>query len=418
MGVSALILLVLGIPLAIAVHRSVLDSEVVELQATAARTLTEIDVPLDPRELAAVSSEPDAPPPFSVYDAAGHLLFGDGPASADRAVHRALAGDPSSTSDTEIVVATPITDDTSERVVGALRLTESLAGVNHRARIAWLVMALTGLAALSVGWLIARRLARRLSRPVTDLADAAARIGDGHGTVQRAEASGIVEIDTLAAALSDSSERVNEALARERRFSADVSHQLRTPLTALRLRLEAARAPATSDVIDPALDDLARVEQTVAHLLAYARDAMPATSTVELDVAARRAADRWTERVSQRGRTLRVAASEPVRTGGSATSVDQILDVLIDNALHHGNGSIVITERRIAGGGAVDVSDEGAGIDQTDTERVFQRGHGDHHGIGLALARSLAEAEGGRLILARRAPTMFSLILLEPQQIH
>ena len=91
-GVSALILLVLGIPLALAVHQSILDSEVVELQATAARTLTEIDVRLDPTELAAVSTEPDAPPPFSVYDMAGNLLFGDGPPEADAAVRRSVFG--------------------------------------------------------------------------------------------------------------------------------------------------------------------------------------------------------------------------------------------------------------------------------------------------------------------------------------
>ena len=412
-GVSALILLVLGIPLAIAVHRSILDSEVVELQATAARTLTEIDVPLNLSELAAVSGEPDAPPPFSVYDTAGNLVFGDGPHVADTAVVRALTGNPASTTKTEIVVATPINDDTTERVVGALRLTESLAGANHRSRIVWLVMAATGLVALTAGWVIANRVARRLSRPITTLAAAATRIGDG-GTLERAGPSGIGEIDTLATALSDSSDRVNEALARERRFSADVSHQLRTPLTALRLRLEAASSGSAADDIVPALDDLARVEQTVEHLLAFARDAMPATSTVQLDEAAHHALERWTRRVSERGRRLTVSAVEPIRTRGSATSVNQILDVLIDNALHHGRGDIRITERHVVGGGAIDIADDGGEIAPADAERIFHRGHGQHNGIGLALARSIAEAEGGRLVLAHLRPTTFSLILLHP----
>ncbi len=412
-GVSALILLVLGIPLAIAVHRSILDSEVVELQATAARTLTEIDVPLNLSELAAVSGEPDAPPPFSVYDTAGNLVFGDGPHVADTAVVKALTGNPASTTTTEIVVATPINDDTTERVVGALRLTESLAGANHRSRIAWLVMAATGLVALTAGWVIANRVARRLSRPITNLAAAATRIGDG-GTLERAGPSGISEIDTLATALSDSSDRVNEALARERRFSADVSHQLRTPLTALRLRLEAASTGNAADDIVPALDDLARVEQTVEHLLAFARDAMPVASTVQLDEAAHHAMERWTRRVSERGRRLTVSAVEPIRTRGSATSVNQILDVLIDNALHHGRGDIRITQRHVVGGGAIDIGDDGAEIAPADAERIFHRGHGHHNGIGLALARSIAEAEGGRLVLAHLRPTTFSLILLHP----
>ena len=417
-GVSALILLVLGIPLALAVHQSILDSEVVELQATAARTLTEIDVPLDPKELDAIGSEPDSPPPFSIYDATGNLLFGDGPPKADAAVLRALAGNPASATDNEIVVATPISDDTSERIVGALRLTESLAGTNHRSRIAWLEMAATALAALALGWLIAKRLARRLSQPVTDLADAATRLGDGGAITRPSASSGVVEIDTLANALADSSERINEALARERRFSADVSHQLRTPLTGMRLRLESARSAHDPQVIELALDDLQRLEQTVDHLLAFARDAIPVAATVRLDTAATQAVERWSPRAAAAGRTIAITAADPLdplTTRGSIASIEQILDVLIDNALHHGNGVIVVSLRRLVGGGAIDVTDNGSLTAVADRERIFQRGHGDRHGIGLALARSIAEAEGGRLILARPEPTTFSVILLDPE---
>jgi signal transduction histidine kinase len=414
-GVSALILVVLGIPLAIAVHQSILNSEVVELQATAARTLTEINVPINIAQLDAVSGEPDAPPPFSVYDSQGRIVFGDGPPVGDAPVAKALRGIPASTTSGEIVVATPINDDTTENVVGALRLTESLGGANHRSRLVVLVMAATGLVALAGGWMIASRVARRLSRPITDLASAAERIGDG-GVVERAEHYGVHEIDTLATALSTSSERVSQALARERRFSADVSHQLRTPLTALRLRLEAARTDRSADTIDHALDDLSRVEQTVAHLLAFARDSMPSTATVQLDLATRQAVDRWSQRARSVGRSVTVTTSEPVVTRGSARSVDQILDVLIDNALNHGSGRVQLTQRRLARGGAVDVIDEGSTIPPGDSERIFHRGHGEHNGIGLALARSIAEAEGGRLVLAHLQPTTFSLILLYSDQ--
>ena len=114
------------------------------------------------------------------------------------------------------------------------------------------------------------------------------------------------------------------------------------------------------------------------------------------------------------GRELNVTAAEPIATRGSATSVAQILDVLIDNALQHGHGDIDISQRRITGGGAVDVRDQGDRVAPSEAERIFERGHGAHHGIGLALARSIAEAEGGRLVLARAQPTMFSLILLQP----
>ncbi|MCU1365029.1 MAG: sensor histidine kinase, partial [Ilumatobacteraceae bacterium] len=158
-GVSALILLVLGIPLALAVHSSILDSEVVELQATAARALAEIEVPLDLHQIEQIGAEPDAPPPFSVYDAAGTIIFGVGPSSTDPAIQQALAGNPTSTTRDEIVVVTPITDHATERVVGVLRLTEPLTGVDHRSRVAWAIMALAGALALTIGWLIATRVA-------------------------------------------------------------------------------------------------------------------------------------------------------------------------------------------------------------------------------------------------------------------
>lgn len=415
-GVSAVILLVLGIPLAIAVHQSILDSEVVELQATAARTLTEIAVPIDSTQLATVSGERDTPPPFSVYDANGVLVFGPGPASADVPVRRALAGNPASTTNDEIVVATPITDDANERVVGALRLTESLAGTNHRSMVAWLEMVATGLAALAIGWLIAKRVARRLSQPVADLASAATHMGDGGAIVRHLQPSGISEVDTLAIALAESSERITDALARERRFSADVSHQLRTPLTGIRLRLETARHERDPDMITLALIDLHRLEQTVDHLLTFARDAIPATSTVRLDEVARQARNRWIGRAASAGRSITLVTTEPVTTRGSVESLDQILDVLIDNAIHHGVGDIAVTQRRTAGGAAIDVSDHGTRIDPQESDRIFKRGHGDRNGIGLALARSIAEAEGGRLVLARHDPTTFSIVFLEPDQ--
>ncbi|MGD9794115.1 MAG: sensor histidine kinase [Acidimicrobiia bacterium] len=411
-GVAALILLGLGIPLAIAVHQSILDSEVVELQATAARTLAEIDVPLDPVELAAVSSETDAPPPFSVYAADGHRVFGSGPERAEPVVQRALQGMPASTVGSEIVVATPITDDKTEHIVGALRLTESLAGANHRSRVAWLIMTAVAVAALGIGWWIAANLARRLARPLSDLADAAARIGDG-GTVPRQPPSGVNELDRLSDALTEASVRINDALARERRFSADVSHQLRTPLTGIRLRLESARDSHNPEAVESALDDLTRIEQTVEHLLAFARGAIPATAVLSPDDVVRRAEARWAQRARDAGRNLTVRSGEPVSARGSAQSVDQIIDVLTDNALHHGIGEIRVSYRRVTGGVAFHVGDDGHAIDERDIDRIFERGHGVRNGIGLALARSIAEAEGGRLLLTNRQPTTFTLILLD-----
>jgi signal transduction histidine kinase len=413
-GVSAVILLALGIPLSLLVHRSILDTEVVELQAKAARALVEVGVPLDRAQLERVSREPDAQSAFSVYDAKGVLVFGTGPASADQAVRTALDGTTASSVGREIVVASPVVDPASEAVVGAMRLAGSRSEADRRVRSAWAQMGGAGVVALAVGWLIARRLARTLARPLTDLAGAAVRLGDG-GSFEPVPASGITEIDTLASALSHSSERINDALARERRFSADVSHQLRTPLTRMRLRLERTGGDE-SDALQHSLDDLKSIEDTVEHLLAFSRDAMPSQTTVDLDRSARRAGERWHDRASAERRSITVTSAGTTAVQGSSASVDQILDVLIDNAIHHGRGDISIDVRLLMGGAAIDVGDEGAGIDPGDGDRIFDRGHGSRTGIGLSLARSLAEAEGGRLVLVHSRPAKLSLILLDPDE--
>ncbi len=414
-GVTAFVLLALGIPLAVIAERSILDSEVVELHVAAAETLTEINLPIDPAELAALAFEPDAPPPFAIYDNAGTLVYGVGPPEADAAVVAATRGSTSSTTEGLIVVATPITDE-NETVVAVLRLSESLAGAESRARLAWLSMAAAGAVAIGTAWLIARRVARRLSRPVTDLAIAASQLGHG-GVLGHHEPVGVNEIDLLAATLADGSQRVNEALARERRFSADVSHQLRTPLAGLRLKLELALESDQSRAItSSALGDLERIEETVAHLLAFARDAIPASSTSALDEAVESSTIRWAGRAVRQSRTITTDEIAHITVRASRASVDQILDVLIDNALTHGDGTITLTARTITGGAAIDVTDEGSSLLAGTEDELFRRGHGTNNGIGLALARSIAEAEGGRLLVTHRQPTTFSLILLDADE--
>src|SRR4029079_439260 len=95
----------------------------------------------------------------------------------------------------------------------------------------------------------------------------------------------------------------------------------------------------------------------------------------------------------------------------AGNSIDQILDVLIDNALRHGKGDLTIAARSLGSAVAIDVTDSGSVPDEVTSGRLFQRGEGDGHGIGLALARSLATAEGGRLLLTSRSPTTFTLFV-------
>jgi signal transduction histidine kinase len=273
-------------------------------------------------------------------------------------------------------------------------------------------MAAAVVLALGGATVLARRQASRLADPVVRLARQAVDLGRGDFTT-RAALSGIEEVDVVATALDDSAARLADLLARERSFSADVSHQLRTPLTGLRLRLERARADAPSEPhVQDALDEIGRLEATVEHLLALSRDRHPVGAPLDVTEVLAAALSRWRPRYQAARRELQIDAPRPrVVVRASNLSIGQVLDVLLDNALRHGSGTVTLRARAAAGGLVIEVSDEGPGIAEDRRDRVFDRHEGHGSGIGLALARSITEAEGGRLLLASGRPPCFQVVL-------
>lgn len=213
--------------------------------------------------------------------------------------------------------------------------------------------------------------------------------------------------------LSNATKQLMLAHARESQFSSNVSHQLRTPLTRLRLRVETVMQGAEEVELQSVMADLDHLDQTVHYLLAHARDVRPEIGDISLLRAAQRAADRWSGLAAEAGRSLVIDGTEDRVVLGSHVGVDQILDVLVDNALGHGAGVVSITVRGLFGGGAIDVADENSVLQAEDVARIFRRGEGSGNGVGLAIARELAEADGGRLVLRSRTPTTFSLVLLD-----
>jgi signal transduction histidine kinase len=158
-----------------------------------------------------------------------------------------------------------------------------------------------------------------------------------------------------------------------------------------------------------------RLEATIATLLAHARD-RPSNQAayVELGHALGRVRERWHGRLAAAGRPLRISTARPVPPGRISVAVlDEILDVLIDNALRHGAGSVTVSVRPTGDALALEVTDQGAGFDE-DPERAFARGVGDGTGIGLALARSLAHAQGAMLTVTRSGPHPTVTLLVEP----
>jgi signal transduction histidine kinase len=390
-GVTALIVVALGVPLAIVIQRFYESRATVELQRSAAEAIAELTVPLDPAEISDAASESDSPPDFSVYDETGVKIFGTGPRELEDA-------DPD-----QLVVISAITDRATETVVGSVRVSRPRSDVAGEARRAWAVMGLAALGALAAAMIIARREAARLAAPIADLAARAERIGSGE-LFLATRPTGTPELDTLARALALSARRLDELIAREREFSANASHQLRTPLAGLRVSLERGDLAAASAEAE-------RLSATVDHMLALARDALPTPAEVDVGPCLESADLRWREVFRDAGRALTATIGPSLpRVRVRPASLDQILDVLIDNSLRHGAGETRILARPTAGGLVVQIDDDGPGIAPGSVASVFDRHEGSSTGIGLALARTLVEADGGKLMLSDPDRAEFRII--------
>lgn len=402
-----------GIPLAVAAAHYFVIDEQRELERIAA--VTALAVSGDLTRARHVSTLPghERGLEVSVYDAAGLRVAGPGPARSDSFVRRALHGAVASGDvDGRIGAAVAVSD--GDTVVGAVLVTVDHGQVYARIVRTWAAMLALALAAVAIAWLVAERLSLRIAGPVERLAAAAERLGDGDFSV-RTVPSGVAEIDTANTSLDRTAERLGDLIERERAFSADASHQLRTPLTGLQLGLEMALGTPSADLraaLGDALRTTRQLESTVSELLALARDRPRGTQTLDIDTLMNGLQTRWNGLLAADGRPLRIAVDRRIpRTCISRAAVNQILDVLIDNAIRHGRGAVTVTVRDANQALAIDVSDEGQPI-TGDSRELFRRRSedADGTGIGLALARRLAESEGGRLVLSSPGPPKFTLL--------
>jgi signal transduction histidine kinase len=301
-------------------------------------------------------------------------------------------------------------------VIGAVLVASPRSAVLGEVAFIWGVMAGLAAVAVTIAWLVGRRQARRLARPLEDLEESARRLGDGDFSV-RSRKGGVEEIDSVGAALDTTAARLDDLLARERAFSTDASHQLRTPLAGLRLRLEAALEDLDEDprpAIAASLADADRLEVTIEELLALARAGQAGQAgPLDLGVLLGELAPEWAARLALHGRDLEVHTDPGAPPAFASTAaVRQVLGVLVDNAVTHGGGTVSVSVREAAGAVAIDVLDEGRGPEASGDLLFARRAdRRDGHGIGLALARRLAEAEQGRLELTHPSPPVFTLLL-------
>lgn len=403
-----------GIPLALVLASYYHDDAIAELERLADRTAIQIAADQVAGRRVDELPEAESGTTLALYGATGIRLLGDGPDRADGVVRDALGGGLATTeTDGRLVVAVPLTDD--ETVTGVVRASSASSEV--RARITRTVLLMLGLAvvAVTVAWLLARWQAGRLVAPLIAMSDTAEELGRGDFTI-RAQRSGIPEIDSVAESLDTTAERLGTLVARERSFSADASHQLRTPLTGLRLGLETAvegADPRSRVAMQEAIRAADRLEGTIDDLLALARAPTAGAEPLALDVLLEEVRARWYAPLAAKGRPLRIVVAPDAPSALASTAATrQILTVLLENAGVHGAGAVTVMVRDVGSALGIDVSDEGDGV-ISPGDQMFQRGTstGDRQGIGLALARSLAEAEGGRLILSTLAPPTFTLLL-------
>jgi signal transduction histidine kinase len=274
-------------------------------------------------------------------------------------------------------------------------------------------------AAVLAGLLVAFLEARRFAEPMTQLVDRAERLGAGESRLQPL-VTGILEVDRVSEVLARSAQQMTRSLAAERDFASDASHQLRTPLTALLMRLEEIAVTDDLGVVreeaNIALTQVERLTTVVDELLSRTRrgqDARP--PTVSLDSVIASLQREWQPAFEQARRSVRVHGERGLSVRATPVALSQVLSTLLENSLAHGRGTVDVEARRSGPSVVVEVSDQGEGVPASIAPHIFERSvsTAQSTGLGLALARDLAEANGGRLELIQTKPAIFALFLSE-----
>lgn len=285
----------------------------------------------------------------------------------------------------------------------------------QQVQVATLVLLLVVISA-GTGMVVATVTARRLADPLSHVASRAARLGAGDFRADPTRHQ-VPELDRVADALDASGAALSQLVQRERELVGDVSHQLRSRLTALQLRLEALVTVQDEEVAEEAQAALEQAERLSAVLddLLAAATAARAAEAEPLDVSAllHEVGEEWYEPLRAENRTLRVRIADGLLARATPERLREAIGVLLDNGLRHGKGTVSLTGRQGSGTVVIEVSDSGPGVPSELASHVFERGFSGagSTGVGLALARALVEADGGRLELSQARPAVFEVFL-------
>jgi len=307
------------------------------------------------------------------------------------------------------------------RIVGATAVQRAAAPLNERIAGLWFGLALTGLAAILLATTLSIALARWVGRPLRRLETTADRFGAGELTVRAPTLQGPPETRHLAATFNDMAGRLEALIGSHRTLVADISHQLRTPLAALRLRLELLHDDVDSTAageLDGALGEIARLSRLVDGLLAVARaeNTQPAPVPVDLAQLVSERVAIWSPLAQERQIRL-LASSGHASVAATPGHLEQVLDNLLANALDvtPAEGQITVSVRRHHDRVRLEVVDSGPGMTPAQRDQAFRRfwtqpadspsgesrprDGSSSSGLGLAIVHRLITVDGGTIQL-------------------
>jgi signal transduction histidine kinase len=314
----------------------------------------------------------------------------------------------------EQLLATAVPVIHNRATIGAVRITQSMASVHHAVLRAELGLVLVGAVVLALGLAVGAVIARRIARPLDRLEKVAGQVAEGDLDA-RAPLEGSREQRSLAASFNLMTDRLRRLLDSQRAFVADASHQLRTPLTGLRLRIEEAGAagvsPQARAELDAGIGEVDRLAGIIDELLVLSRagEREAPAERLALDELVGEALARWQGAAAQRGVGLRRGTARDGAVLCARADAERILDVLLENAIAYTPNGSAVTVDTVPGG--VAVRDSGPGLSGDDAATVFERFHRGSagragtpgSGLGLSIARELAAGWHGRVTLANAA---------------
>jgi len=362
----------------------------------------------------------------TIFDTQGHVLVAVGrtPPGTIRSeltqeLDRALAGEKPSgivhlPGPDLLYVATPI--GAGRSALGVAVIAAPTTDLAERVRRNWIELGVVGVVVLAISGGLGLLLARSLTRPLAELDDAVAGLQRGDLSTRAATGAGPPELAEIVRRFNAMADHLQELVEAQQAFAADASHQLRTPLTALRLRLESLDAaedgPDHAD-LEAAITETHRLSRLVDGLLALAKveASKPARAVIDVDTVVADRVDAWAPLAEERNVTVRNGATIATRAFAVPGFLEQVLDNLIDNALDvsPNDSTVEVTVEREDPWVEIHVVDEGPGLGAVERRRAFDRfwrqdgsGRGQGTGLGLAIVRQLVRLSGGEVELRGR----------------